>query len=705
MKFKKYIFTFLLLFFSFFVFIDGIDAAVTVKGYFPTPSAFGSETYVRGTTTKKINGTGIFTVGGKHAYCVEPNEKLTSDGYQNKDNSNTKTDFIHYDNLSTEQITNIYYILTYAYKDTAPNTYKADKYARIAAAQGLIWEVALGERKGFNFSSAKPNSSPSKNSFYSVIHNSKNTYVASIKTEYDKIVNSIKNSFLSSPGEKGKTFEMGDSKVNTVPLAWNPTTKKYEIEIKDTKFNYWAVKNSNGLSVSMKTNSIYIASSEPIDKSSAKTVSISIKNPNGAEAVIYKDDEYQDVVTVGGTTKEKYINVYTPEYQLKVTKVSDSDGKALSGVKFNICTSSSCAKASQIATITTGSNGVAIYKSLPHPGTYYIKEVSAPIGYELDSTSYKINVTTSHVAESSNYASITVKNKAKQFNLTKTTMDENGREVVLNDGCGTSNYTGPEFEIRENGNVLYFKESGLGSYTISNKDDEGATTKLKTCNGKFAVYSLPNCNYTISEIKAPEGLTLDAQPTKVVNICGVDKNISFINGFAGLEFQKKDENGNFLTGGKFTLQVMINNIYRDVLLKKQDQGYYEYSSELTEDDSDATYVFETTDDEESKGKAFIENLPPGEYRIVEKEAPSGYDLIADKDSTALVTIKDVGQEGVSHYLAELINKKSSIKGGSSSAELIVTITTGRKVPNYVFIIGGLSVLLVITIVLRKKIRK
>ena len=148
---------------------------------------------------------------------------------------------------------------------------------------------------------------------------------------------------------------------------------------------------------------------------------------------------------------------------------------------------------------------------------------------------------------------------------------------------------------------------------------------------------------------------------------------------------------------------MTNNIYRDVLLKKQDQGYYEYSAELTEKDSNATYIFETTDNDEEKGKAFIKNLPPGEYRIVEKEAPSGYDLIEDKDSTAIVKINDVSHDD--YYLTELINKKTSIKGSSSSAELIVTITTGRKVPNYIFIIGGLSVLLVITIILRKKVRK
>ena len=103
MKFKRRIFTFLTLFLSFFIFMDGLDAAVTIKGYFPSPSSFGNETYNRDGKTKYIKGTGIFTVDGKHAYCVEPNEKMTSTGYENKNNSNTKNEFIKYDNLSADQ--------------------------------------------------------------------------------------------------------------------------------------------------------------------------------------------------------------------------------------------------------------------------------------------------------------------------------------------------------------------------------------------------------------------------------------------------------------------------------------------------------------------------------------------------------------------------------------------------------------------------
>ena len=103
------------------------------------------------------------------------------------------------------------------------------------------------------------------------------------------------------------------------------------------------------------------------------------------------------------------------------------------------------------------------------------------------------------------------------------------------------------------------------------------------------------------------------------------------------------------------------------------------------------------------GIAMISKLPPGEYRISEKEAPSGYEVIKDKDSKALVTIKDSDKDG--YYLVEMIDQKATKNGSKSFAELIVTIITGRKVPNYLIIIASLAILLVLAIIVRKRMKK
>ena len=697
MKKNKTILFIIIIIFSFF-FLSNDVYAVTIKGYWNTPSSVSNESFVMKGKTRKLNDFGVFVIGNDHAYCIEPGARMNYIGYENNNRTSTLSG---YDKLTATQRKLISYVLTFAYKDSSPSTYSLSKYTNIVAAQGLIWEIVTGERTNFN--TLAPNKNSAKNSFYYVTHNSSNANVKKIAQEYNRIYYAIRSAFINATGQTGKVFTFQAQAENTV-MVWKEDLKKYTLTINDSDFKYWTAQaTQNGISVKMNSNSVTITSDTAIDEKDAKLITISTVSKNGTNPIVYTDSYYQDIVNIKGTSISKYIKVYTPKFQMKIIKKASLDSKPLSGVKFNICTAKTCSKSSVIATVTTNADGEAIYDNVSKPGTYYVQEISTVKGYELDSKVYPVTVTKSNISNSKSFGTITLKNTNKSFNLIKYTVDENEKPVILDDGCGTDTYTGPEFEIKENGNKLYFKERKPGEYDVASSQTENATTSLKTCNGKFKVYTLPNCNYTISEIKAPEGLTLPANPTKNVNICGSDKSVAFTNGFTGLEFQKKDEEGNFITGGKFALQMKVNNIYKEILLKENQEGYYEYSSDLTEEKDGASYTFVTATNEYDKGKAFIKNLPPGEYRIVEKEAPEGYNLIEDKDSTALVTIKDSSNDD--YYLVELVNRKSNKSGSESSAELIVTITTGRKVPNYVFIISGLLILLIITVILRRKVRK
>ena len=141
------------------------------------------------------------------------------------------------------------------------------------------------------------------------------------------------------------------------------------------------------------------------------------------------------------------------------------------------------------------------------------------------------------------------------------------------------------------------------------------------------------------------------------------------------------------------------------MLLKHDKGaIYVYEEDLKEEDG--TYLLET-----SNGTINVKNLPPGEYRFVEKEAPEGYDAIQDKDSNATFTISDKGIFGsdgkpaTDYYQVKLVNQQTRVEGSYDSAELIVTIITGRKVANYTLIIAGLAVILTVLIILRKKFKK
>lgn len=67
-----------------------------------------------------------------------------------------------------------------------------------------------------------------------------------------------------------------------------------------------------------------------------------------------------------------------------IVKTDAADAtKKLSGAVFGIYSDSACT--SQIATMTTGANGVAEYSGLA-PNTYYIKEITSPEGYKADAS-------------------------------------------------------------------------------------------------------------------------------------------------------------------------------------------------------------------------------------------------------------------------------------------------------------------------------
>ena len=745
-KMIKKICLFALILVTFFGFSGNLKAVQT-RAIYPHPFSTNLEFFMNQIRYHPLN-TGIYTVNGKHAYCIEPGVEINGTKGYFTNTAPSLGDYnsgyfssnsgVNYRISASTRKSFVTYILTFAENqgDIAVNNYKNPNWSSIAAnlakryedgndllpatykifaAQGLIWEVVTGERTTFN--NLKPDY-PYNNycSFYDVIHKingcNKGANTTAVATEYDRIIRAIQGTFLNnSLGESGgKTFVATEGEANKVPLPYNSSTGKYTLTIHDADFQYWKVYDSNGLDVTVGSNYITISSSESISEGVAKTVAITVKETkNGTTGTtVYVDDSLQDVVAIGGTTQVRYIKVYTSNYQIRINKIASIDGEAtsenLAGAKFNVCSNSSCTDI--LGTITTNSSGVATFDEIKAPGTYYVKETVAPPGYELDTTPHAITVSTSNVAGSGSYGTVTITNEKKVFDLTKMTVDEDGNSTILDDGCGTDTYTGPTFELRQNGNSLYFKKISQGRYELADSNTEGATTELRTCNGKLRVYALTSCNYTISETNPPEGLTLPSEPNKNINVCGSDKTISLTNGYAGLEFQKKNEDGVFLAGGKFSLQMKVNNVYRDVLLKELGEGNYTYDANLTEEDEGATYIITTKDgseDGEEKGIARISKLPPGEYRIVEKEAPEGYELIEDKDSNAVITIKDTGADD--YYIVEMIDQKVLQNGSRASAELVVTITTGRRVPNYVVIIASLAVLLVITIILRKRIKK
>lgn len=650
---------------------------------------------------------GIKDSSGKvyQAYCIEPGIHLST---------GNSTSFDKDYSLSSTKKTLLGYVLTTGYAipvQSSESNYRSavqalsgNNYYKAIATQAIIWEVVSGERTNFN--TIKPDKAFTKG-FYNIINNNKSkTAVNSLLTQYTNIIKEIQSLYLTVP-MINSTRKFGTtstpSSIPSVIMTWNNSTKKYTATLNDTNNIYSKFESIvSGLDVNKTSNKITASSSNLINSNDAVVLQLkTTKQHSGYDAGVnvYDSGNNQDLIIAGYVKKSYYVKFYSEHYQLLIKKVSQ-DNKPLSNVVFNLYSNNSCTSLVKASILKTGTDGIAVYTGdeIKSPGTYYIKEVSSstPKGYNYNNKCIAVSVTTKDTVGSTNLNNTNIiTNTKKIFSLDKVTVDENNVTKTLDDGCGTEKYSGPTFIIKDSkGNLVNFVKLSDGNYEYNTS---GKITEINTCKGKFNIYTLPDCDYTIVETKAPEGMVLPSNSSLAVNVCKSSNGVRFTNGFVGMEFQKIDEDGKLISGGKFALQMKVNNIYKDVLLVKKANGSYEYNKDLKDGDSKGTYLFETND-----GIARIAKLPPAEYRVVEKEAPEGYEIIEDKDSTATVIIKD---DSNGYYLVQLVNNKISKIGSESSAELIVTITTGRDRINYLLVGGLIVIAIVALIIIRKKIRK
>lgn len=102
--------------------------------------------------------------------------------------------------------------------------------------------------------------------------------------------------------------------------------------------------------------------------------------------------------TTAGAKQDLCYWTYTPSGKVRVKKSSSdsaasaSKGYSLSGAVYGVYTNKSCTSGSRVAKLTTGSKGISDKISLKKD-TYYIKEITAPNGFKLSSTVYKVSVT------------------------------------------------------------------------------------------------------------------------------------------------------------------------------------------------------------------------------------------------------------------------------------------------------------------------
>ncbi|PGX55804.1 hypothetical protein COE29_17605, partial [Bacillus cereus] len=397
-------------------------------------------------------------------------------------------------------------------------------------------------------------------------------------------------------------FEVHNFKFNWP--KWNkPATEKGHLQIKkvdendenivlkDAKFD--VIDKDNNVVATVTTNEKGIAEVKDLPLGD-----YFVKEINAPEGYIKVDTPVK--VTIDNTNVIELVMKNTRKVengQFKLLKKDSESGQILPGAKFDVIDKDG----KVVETIVTDDKGEALSKQLP-VGSYTLKEVEAPKGYELSSSSVSVDV------EANKVVTVDVVNKkisekvTGQFEIVK--VDAEDKTKVLSDA---------EFEVYKDGK----------------KVDTLRTDKT----GKVVSQKLEPGKYTLEETKAPLGYKLLKEEIEVVVEANkvVEVQIENAKELGSLQVIKKDaESGTVLAGAEFKLKNEAGQVVGEA---------------------------KTTNKE---GVVKFENLVPGKYTLEETKAPEGYKALEVTVEVNVVANEVVKQEVMNEKVKEEITGQLEI---------------------------------------------
>ncbi|MGO5009852.1 SpaA isopeptide-forming pilin-related protein, partial [Bacillus wiedmannii] len=419
-------------------------------------------------------------------------------------------------------------------------------------------------------------------------------------------------------------FEVHNFKFNW-PKWKNPVAEKGNLQIKkvdendenivlkDAKFD--VIDKDNNVVATVTTNEKGIAEVKDLPFGD-----YFVKEISAPEGYIKVDTPVK--VTIDNTNIIEFVMKNTKKVengQFKLLKKDSESGQLLPGAKFDVIDKDG----NVVETIITDGKGEALSKQLP-VGTYTLKEVEAPKGYELSSSLVHVDVAANKTVTVDVLNKKIVEKATGQFEIVK--VDAEDKAKVLSDA---------EFEVYKDGKKVETLRTDKTGKVISQKLEQGT--------------------YTLKETKAPQGYTLLKEEIEVVVEANkvVQVQVENAKELGSLQVIKKDaESGKVLEGAEFRL--------------KNENGQVVGEAKTTNKD----------------GVVQFENLVPGKYTLEETKAPEGYKAVEVTVEVNVVANEVVKQEVMNEKVTgqfEIVKVDANNKAKVLSGAEFTVYKDGKKV--------------------------
>ena len=315
-----------------------------------------------------------------------------------------------------------------------------------------------------------------------------------------------------------------------------------------------------------------------------------------------------------GVEDEKYVSFSVKWLELakvEVIKVDSNHSDAkLAGAVFGIYSDKDCTKLiTQMP--ATDKNGSSVAEIIKTQDTVYLKEITAPTGYRLNTSSYNVNLVANQTT------SVTVPD---QEQLGELTVYKEGQ--VLAGADVTEEGVTFRYESRRQEGAVYNVYAGADIVTaygakVYSKGDLVKANLTTDSNGATVLKNLHLGTYTIKEVQAPENF-YNGGEEKTVTLSYAGQNVETVFSESTFVNERQKADVTVLKKDKDTLNPLDGGVF----------GLYAGSDIINADGnvvvSKGTLIEKAVTGEDGKA-VFTADLPIGfSYEVKEIQAPEGY---------------------------------------------------------------------------------